>query len=210
MNNHNYINDATVKMMLSKLDNETYGHSIRVQLIVTMICDTILRYNSEMLTKKSCELIVESSILHDIGKIYVGNRIITKKERLNSVEIRLIRYHTLAGTDYILRSLWISNKEIMNTIINIVLYHHERVDGTGYPYGLVEFEIPLESQIVALADCIDALISKRSYKESISRAKAFDIISNGGCGKFSDFMIDTMYKLDTDEIDKIYNMRCCE
>ena len=69
------------------------------------------------------------------------------------------------------------------------MYHHERADGVGYPFGLTEEDIPVSAQIVALADCYEALTHKRPYKEAFDHETAVRMIEEGECGKFSDRMI---------------------
>ena len=71
----------------------------------------------------------------------------------------------------------------------ITMYHHERADGGGYPFGLTEKDIPLSAQIVALADCYEALTHKRPYKEPYDQETAIRMFTEGECGRFSDRMI---------------------
>ena len=77
------------------------------------------------------------------------------------------------------------NKKLVHYAYNICLYHHERYDGHGYPKGLKSDDIPLEAQVVGLADAYDALISERPYKRKINHGEAVRMIVNGECGSFS-------------------------
>ena len=97
-------------------------------------------------------------LLHDIGKIIIPKNIINKNGRLNNNEWSVMKTHVIIGYQ-ILKNTF--NKKIGMT----ALTHHEKWNGTGYPFHLKKYEIPLESRIVSIADVFDTLISKRSYKE---------------------------------------------
>ena len=96
-----------------------------------------------------------------------------------------MKNHTVNGAAIIntMKESW--DKDFYEISYNIARYHHERYDGRGYPEKLVGDEIPIEAQIVAIADCYDALVSRRPYKEPFPKDKAFDMIQNGECGSFS-------------------------
>lgn len=102
--------------------------------------------------------------LHDVGKIFIDKRLINKEGSLSDDEFRLMQSHTRKAAQLL-------DDPYFETARNIAVYHHERYDGKGYPEGLSEDEIPLEAQIVSLADVYDALRSKRSYKDPISHAE---------------------------------------
>ena len=92
------------------------------------------------------------------------------------------------------------------------MYHHERVDGGGYPKGLAKDEIPISAQIVGLADAYDSLISERIYKPAYGRAEAFEMIMKGECGIFNPRLMEifSLVRMDLedvqDEIEKIYRV----
>jgi putative two-component system response regulator len=112
------------------------------------------------------------SWLHDCGKIGVPEAILNKPGRLEKEEMEMIKKHPAWGADvarFSCRS---------DTIVNIILYHHERFDGTGYPTGKKGKDIPIEARIVSIADIFDALTSNRPYREAFSFQKAFDIMSS--------------------------------
>ncbi|MEA1975569.1 MAG: HD-GYP domain-containing protein, partial [Bacillota bacterium] len=118
------------------------------------------------LDKKKVDEIYWTGLVHDIGKVLVSKDIINKKEKLSIEEYEEIKKHPVFGYQALKES------KITENIAKYVLYHHERVDGDGYPEGLKGNEIPLESRIIAIVDSFDAMISKRTYKESISKEEA--------------------------------------
>ena len=103
-----------------------------------------------------------AGLLHDVGKIFVPGDILTKKTPLTEGEMDIIKKHPLHS--YNIVKAFTHEYKILAGIENIILHHHERYDGTGYPDGLAGEEIPLKSRILAIADAVDAMVSKRSYK----------------------------------------------
>ncbi|KUK15005.1 MAG: PAS domain S-box [Petrotoga mobilis] len=110
---------------------------------------------------------------HDIGKILVPIEILRKKGSLNDSEWEVMKKHTEYGADII------GNAEIFKVARNIALYHQERYDGTGYPFGLKGENIPIEARIVAVADVYDALRTERSYKKAYSHEESMKILLEG-------------------------------
>lgn len=113
------------------------------------------------------------SPLHDIGKILVPKDILTKPGRLTDEEFEEMKRHTLYGAKII------GDKEYFKLARNIALYHHEKADGSGYPFGLKNEEIPVEAKIVALVDVYDALRSERPYKKAFTHEQTMKIILEG-------------------------------
>lgn len=107
-----------------------------------------------------------SSMMHDVGKITTPDNILNKPGSLNEDEWSIMRMHPSAGSKILGESTF------FNMARDIANYHHEKVDGTGYPKGLVGDEIPLAARIVAVVDVFDALVSKRSYKDAWSDEEA--------------------------------------
>ncbi len=107
-----------------------------------------------------------SSMMHDLGKITTPDRILNKPGSLDEYEWVKMREHSKAGADLL------GEKQFFTMAREIALYHHERMDGNGYPKGLKGQEIPLSARIVAVVDVYDALVSKRSYKEAWSQEEA--------------------------------------
>jgi len=114
--------------------------------------------------------------LHDLGKIGIPDRILRKPGNLTDQEWALMRAHPQKGLELletVLRSFGLKDLPDIEIAKNIVLYHHEMLDGSGYPQGLMDGWIPLEARITTIADIFDALTSKRSYKEAWSIDDAF-------------------------------------
>jgi len=123
------------------------------------------------------EDIYRSSILHDIGKVGVPDAILLKPSSLTAEEFEIIKRHTMLGGEALEAiEQRIEGKSFLTMAKEIAYHHHEKWDGSGYPFGLKGENIPLSARIVALADVYDALTSKRFYKEAYSHEKARDII----------------------------------
>ena len=137
---------------LDARDNNTFEHSWRVAETVTLLAEE-LKFN-----KKEIEKIHIAAHLHDIGKIGVPDNILNKSGRLTSKEMLEIQRHPVIGYDILKKT------PIFDSIAPIVLYHHERFDGQGYPAGLEGKGIPLAARIIAVADAFDAITSSRSYR----------------------------------------------
>ncbi|SMF33421.1 HD domain-containing phosphohydrolase [Desulfovibrio gilichinskyi] len=158
---------ASLAIMSEKRDPYTSGHQERVAELASRIA-TKLRLPLE---KIHCVKI--SGLLHDIGKISIPAEILSKPTRLTDLEMSLVKTHPEAGYE-ILKGIsfpW--------PVAKIVLQHHERLDGTGYPKGLTEkFTLP-ESKIIAVADVVEAMSSHRPYRPALGFAKAIAEIVKG-------------------------------
>jgi HD-GYP domain-containing protein (c-di-GMP phosphodiesterase class II) len=121
--------------------------------------------------KRLLQNLVEGGFLHDIGKSKIDKSILLKPDRLTGSEWNKMKQHTLFGFD-IINNLEYHN----NTIKNVVLYHHEKYNGKGYPKGLSKDKIPFEAQLTSLCDVFDALTTKRCYKSAVGSFSAFKIM----------------------------------
>ena len=113
-------------------------------------------------------------MLHDIGKIGIPEHVLSKPTKLTDDEWEIMKQHPLIGADKVLKP----NKSL-HDLIPMVKYHHEHIDGSGYPCGLKGDEIPLAARIVAVADAYHALISDRPYRRGLSFTKACEILKMG-------------------------------
>ena len=133
--------------------------------------------------------------MHDIGKIIVSDSILKKPGKLTIDEFDLMKKHAEVGGTVVKEVLnGITDEEYLDFASDIATYHHEWWNGTGYPKGLKEEEIPLNARIMALADVFDALISVRCYKDSIPIEDAFKIIESEKGTHFDPLLVDVMLK----------------
>lgn len=152
--------------MIEKRDTYTAGHAKRVSKLCMLIA-------IEMgLTAQEIELLKQASKLHDIGKIVIPDAILLKPAKLTATEYKLIQSHLTIGYEIL------SKIESYKEIANIIKYHHEKYDGTGYPSHAKEDEIPLLSQIMIVADAFDAMTSNRIYqKTKVTKIAIEEILS---------------------------------
>jgi len=158
----------------------------------------------EVLSDKYAELAIKAAPLHDVGKIKVPDAVLCKPGRLTSEEFEQIKLHTLYGKNIMNEIIGgIEDSEYLETATEMALSHHERFDGKGYPRGLKGEEIPLCARIMAVADVLDALLSKRQYKEAMTLDEAKEIMS-GEVGKQFDPTVISALLDNWDEFTEIY------
>ncbi|MGE7665793.1 HD domain-containing phosphohydrolase [Ureibacillus composti] len=179
-------------------DPGTEEHLIRVQELTEVLIKAHNKKNNLQLEPNYINNVIHSSILHDIGKAGMPEGILYKPGALTSYERKIIEMHPLIGAD-ILNKM---SKEInydfiksMEVAENIILYHHEKWDGTGYPFNLKGEEIPLEARIVSIVDVFDALTTRRPYKDSWSKEKALSFIDENKGKHFDPSIAETFISL---------------
>ncbi len=160
--------------MMERRDSYTAGHSHRVAKYSVLIAQE-LKYS-----KDDIDLIYRAAMLHDIGKMDIPDAILLKPDVLNDDEYELIKKHSVFGYELLRHGPF---KELSK----IVLHHHERYDGKGYPDGLVADEIPEMSQIISIADAFDAMTTNRAYKEAFSRDEALKRIEKNAGTQFNPY-----------------------
>jgi response regulator RpfG family c-di-GMP phosphodiesterase len=134
--------------------------------------------------------------LHDIGKVGIPDAILKKADKLTPDEYEIIKKHPIMGKKIVDQSMIFYNQNsLLNMVHDVVYYHHERWDGTGYPCKLKGDEIPLSAQIMALCDVYDALVSKRRYKEPFSYEKADKIIIKGKNHHYNPILVDAFIEI---------------
>lgn len=158
---------------------------------------------TDILTDEYIATVIDVAPLHDIGKIAIMDQILKKNDRLTDEEFEAIKTHPQVGADIaedILKG--VESDSYIKIAKDIILYHHEKWDGTGYPMGLKGKKIPLCARIMAVADVYDALRSKRSYKDSFSKEKSRRIILDGA-GKHFDPDIVKVFQMYIDQIEQV-------
>jgi len=165
---------------------ESSGHIRNVKKYTEILANHVMNeYPQYELTPEKVRIIVSASALHDIGKIMVPDHILLKPGKLTNEEYELMCSHTLKGFDIIDRITGAWNEEYALYSKEIARSHHERYDGRGYAEGFSGEDIPISAQIVAIADCFDALLTDKIYRAAFNFDEAYPMILNGECGVFS-------------------------
>ncbi|MCL2675890.1 MAG: HD domain-containing protein [Firmicutes bacterium] len=183
---------ATVTDLVEFRDKHTGGHIVRTQLYIKELVKGMFRRGvySETISGWDVNALLASSQLHDVGKIAISDNILCKPGKLTEGEFENMKDHVSAGVEAIKRILDnTSNPALLAHALAIAGTHHEKWDGTGYPSGLKGEQIPLEGRIMAIADVYDALITTRSYKESLTHEEAAWIIESGSGTQFDPLLI---------------------
>ena len=158
-------------------DPETGSHIDRLSRYARLIARELSPRHE--LDDDYIECVFMYSPLHDIGKVTIPDRILSKPDKLERAERELIRTHPLRGReiiDDVLRNFGLEGLQHVSILRNIAEYHHETLNGKGYPAELQGHAVPLEARIVAVADIFDALTSRRPYKAAWSNDKAFAML----------------------------------
>lgn len=183
--------------MVEARDGYTGSHIKNTKHYVKIIVDALKmdgKYKDNFDTE-TAGIIVNASPLHDIGKISVADTILSKKGTLTEEEFNIMKKHTVDGANIITSSLkQVETEKYINIAKNIALYHHEKWDGTGYPEGLSEEDIPLAARIMAVADVYDALTSKRCYKAAYSHEIAKEIMMSEKGTHFEGYLVDVFFE----------------
>ena len=175
----------TVSALVGALDaSDTYtkGHSDRVMMYSQAIAEEL------EIPAEKIKMIKFGALLHDIGKIGISEDIIQKPGKLTEEEYHTIMEHPIIGGK-ILEGIG-----FLKDARQIVMFHHERLDGSGYPHGLKGKDIPLGVRILQVADVYDALSSKRPYREALSAKESIDIISKDTGTHFDSRVIEAFIK----------------
>lgn len=163
--------------MMSFRDKYTGNHARNVKLLSTLIARA---YSEEFdLDEEFVENVGTAALLHDMGKILVPEQILQKPDKLSKQEFEIVKEHTTKGSAVLQQSLQLHpENDTLKTIYEVVRYHHENWDGTGYPDGLRGEEIPLSARIVRVADVFDALTSDRYYRKAYPPDQALEMMKS--------------------------------
>jgi len=153
-------------------DSYTFSHSVNVA-VLSILLGKSLNYDKLKLQKLGT-----GSILHDIGKTLLPEKILSKKKELTEKEYKLVKKHPRLGYDYL------ENNDISPVAKNPILYHHERIDGSGYPKGITIDEMHDFTKIVAITDVFDALTSDRVYRKRWPTFKTINYLMSHTNNKF--------------------------
>lgn len=177
---------TSLQMMAQAVDLKdpyTSNHSQRVARYAT-------RLAREMgFPEEEVERIRIGALLHDIGKIGISSSIIRKPEKLSPDEEAIMRRHPSVSADIM------ENLEILGESARIVRYHHEHVDGSGYPDGLEGDEIPRGSRVILVADALDALTTDRPYRKGVTFQQAMRVLRNAAGKQFDRTVVDALERI---------------
>ncbi len=182
---------------------ETGNHLERVRESTLVLGETYASLTEQPASREWIELVASMSVLHDVGKVGIPDGILNKPGRLTEDEIKTMRTHPAIGGAMLEELFQKTGFPQLEIARNIVLYHHEHYDGSGYPRGLRGEEIPLPARIVAVADVYDALRSQRPYKVAMSHEECVRRILRER-GKQFDPQIVEAFSLCKDRLDDIH------
>jgi len=174
---------GTIRSLIAVIeakDPYTRGHSERVAIYARDIAEEIGLPDAEI------QRIEYAALLHDIGKVGVAVTTLLKKETLSAQEFGEIRLHPLTG------SRVLAEIDFLSDVVPIIEAHHERLDGTGYPYGLAGKAVPLGAQVLAVADTFDAMTSDRSYRPALTFDDAVDELRRESGVSISERCVDAL------------------
>ena len=170
-------------------DAYTSGHSLRVAKCSAAIARKL------GWSEKDVQNLQYVALLHDIGKIGVPDAILNKPSKLSDEEFQVIKKHPVIGND-ILKDI-----HMIKSVAEGALYHHERYDGRGYPFGLAGEEIPLYARIIGIADAYDAMTSNRIYRHKLTTEKVIQEFENGRGTQFDPLLTDLFLEMLHDGFD---------
>ena len=174
-----------IRSVSSARDEETGAHLARMARYARLIATRLAGRHG--LTDEFVEFLFQFSPLHDVGKVAVPDAVLLKQGRLTEDEYDLMKGHVIKGVeiiDLMMRDFGMKSMPYAEVLRNIVAYHHEALDGSGYPHGLRGDQIPIEARIAAVADVFDALTSARPYKRPWSNAEALAHLRQGAGTRF--------------------------
>ncbi|MDR1617955.1 MAG: response regulator [Treponema sp.] len=187
----------TVLELVDRRDEVTGGHTERTRCYVQLLFEVLVKNNvyQNIVQSWKKELLLQSAILYDLGKVSINDQILLKPGKLTDNEYAEMQKHTLLGIK-ILENIEAESRGsdaetcFLDYAKAFVSSHHEHWDGTGYPHGIKGYNIPLEGRIMAIADVYAALVTPRSYKQAYTHEEARRIILQGKGTQFDPTLVD--------------------
>ena len=176
---------------IAERDSDTNSHNYRVTFYALRLGEAI------GLAREDIHDLIAGAFLHDVGKIGIRDPILLKPGKLTPEEFEVMKTHVSLGVDILSKSSWLSGAR------DVVEFHHEKYDGTGYPQGLKAEAIPLNARIFAIVDVFDALTSKRPYKESWTIPEAIAMLERDSGSHFDPQLVKIFVRLAPELYQKI-------
>ena len=174
-------------------NGESGAHVRHLDIITGLLLEVLVQKTDRYgLGARERRMISMASALHDVGKMAIPDDILNKPGKLTAEEFEIMKTHTTLGADMLDKMDRYDDNGIIATARTICRWHHERWDGGGYPDGLTGDAIPIEAQVVSLADAYDALTSERVYKAAFSHDEAIRMLVDGECGQFNPLLIECL------------------
>jgi len=145
-------------------DHETGAHNFRVAYMASIIGEAL------GMKRKELQALMKGAFLHDVGKIGIADKILLKAGPLSAKEWERMKLHPLLGKELLEEMPWFDDA------LDVIVHHHERFDGSGYPNQLKGYEIPVNARIFAIIDVFDALLARRPYKKALAYDEAIEIM----------------------------------
>jgi putative nucleotidyltransferase with HDIG domain len=172
----------TLTKLFSKKDSETMSHCRRVKILAVGFAEFM------KIPEESINILRNAALLHDIGKTTVSKEIIYKPSRLSQEEFEIIKTHPIMACKLL------SSIDILEKEAKIILSHHERVDGLGYPYGLKSNEIDYLAKILSICDSYDAMVSERPYRMPLTSTQAISELEKHSGTQFDSELVTLFIK----------------
>lgn len=175
---NNYVDNIIV---LNKLDRATLVHSRNVLKLSKMLGKAVGLNSAQM---KDLHM---GALFHDVGKVFIPKKILNSTDKLTDEEFEIMKTHSKLGYEYMK-----DNSNLSDESLKIILEHHERPDGKGYPDNKTDDKLSILSKIVSVCDVYDALVSKRSYKKAFSIEKAIEILNDAKGSQLDENLVDLL------------------
>ena len=195
----NHLKNSIVFVLADIVENRdegTGGHIERTTAYIEILVNTMIARGiyAEEISKMDLDSLISSARLHDVGKIAISDAILNKPGKLTDKEFAIMKTHAAEGEriiDQIVART--GDEEFLRNAKLFAGYHHERWDGSGYPYGLKKTDIPLQGRIMSIVDVYDALISERPYKKPFSHEESVRIIMECSGTQFDPVLADLFH-----------------
>lgn len=174
----------TLAMAVDAKDQITHGHIRRVQIYAVELAKRL-----GVTEDQQIRAIAAAALLHDVGKLAIPEHILNKPGSLTAAEFEVIKRHADIGADLL------SSIRFPYPVVPIVRHHHERWDGTGYPNGVSQTDIPIGARILSVVDCFDALNSDRPYRPKLSTEESFQILRERKGTMYDPWVVDTFIEV---------------